>query len=50
MLFDTHAHYDDDWFDADREELLASMPANNVGLILNPGCTVETSETAIRLA
>ena len=50
MLFDTHAHYDDDWFDADRDALLSSMPANHVGLILNPGCTVETSETAIRLA
>lgn len=50
MLFDTHAHYDDDWFDTDREALLASMPAHNVGLIVNPGCTVETSETAIRLA
>lgn len=50
MLFDTHAHYDDSWFDTDRELLLASMPAHNVGLILNPGCTVETSETAIRLA
>ena len=50
MLFDTHAHYDDSWFDADREQLLASMPEHNVGLILNPGCTVETSETAIRLA
>ena len=50
MLFDTHAHYDDSWFDADREQLLASMQEHNVGLILNPGCTVETSETAIRLA
>lgn len=50
MLFDTHAHYDDDWFDADRDELLSSMPAHNVGLILNPGCTVGTSETAVRLA
>ena len=50
MLCDTHAHYDDDWFDTDREALLASMPAHNVGLIVNPGCTVETSETAIRLA
>ena len=26
MLFDTHAHYDDDWFDEDRDALLASMP------------------------
>lgn len=50
MLFDTHAHYDDDWFDADRDALLSSMPEHNIGLILNPGCTVETSEIAVRLA
>ncbi len=50
MLFDTHAHYDDDWFDADRDALLSSMAQHNVGLILNPGCTVATSEIAIRLA
>ena len=43
MLFDTHAHYDDERFDEDRDALLASMPENNVGLILNPGCDVETS-------
>ena len=33
LLFDTHAHYDDEAFDPDREELLASMPENGVGLI-----------------
>jgi TatD DNase family protein len=26
MLFDTHAHYDDARFDADRDALLASLP------------------------
>ena len=50
MLFDTHAHYDDSWFDADRDALLRSMQEHNVGLILNPGCDVETSKTAVRLA
>ncbi len=50
MLFDTHAHYDDEAFDADRRELLASMPSENVGLIVNPGCTVESSRTAVALA
>ena len=50
MLFDTHAHYDDEAFDADRHELLASMPSQNVGLIVNPGCTVESSRTAVALA
>ena len=50
MLFDTHAHYDDEAFDADRRELLSSMPSQNVGLIVNPGCTVESSRTAVALA
>lgn len=50
MLFDTHAHYDDGRFDADRFELLASMPENNVGLIVNPGCDMETSRIAVELA
>ena len=50
MLFDTHAHYDDKRFDDDRDELLASMPENGVGLILNPGCDIETSKKAIEYA
>lgn len=35
MLFDSHAHYNDKKFDEDRNELLAKMPENNVGLIMN---------------
>lgn len=50
MLFDTHAHYDDARFDEDRDALLSSMPEHNVGLILNPGCDVETSRKAISFA
>ena len=50
MLFDTHAHYDDERFDADRDALLRSMPGNGVGLILNPGCDVETSRKALTYA
>ena len=50
MLFDTHAHYDDERFDEDRDALLASMPENNVGLILNPGCDAETSRKAVGYA
>ena len=49
-LFDTHAHYDADAFDADRMELLASMPARGVELILNPGCDVPSSRAAVELA
>lgn len=49
-LFDTHAHYDADAFDADRLELLASMPGLGVELILNPGCDVPSSRAAVELA
>lgn len=35
MLFDSHAHYDDIKFDADRFEILDSMPKNNVGMIMS---------------
>ena len=50
LIFDTHAHYDDEAFDADRETLLASMPEHGVGLILDPGCDPETSRRAVELA
>ena len=50
MIFDTHAHYDSGAFNADREEVLASMPQKGVGLILNPGCEEASSRTALALA
>lgn len=49
-LFDTHAHYDSHAFDGDRMELLSTMPEQGVELILNPGCDLETSKTAVSLA
>ena len=50
MYFDTHAHYDSGAFNADRFEILGSMPDAKVGLIVNPGCDLESSKTAIGLA
>lgn len=50
MLFDTHAHYDSGAFNGDRMEVLASMPAQGVELILNPGCDLESSRAAVTLA
>ena len=43
MLFDTHAHMDDRAFDEDREELLAALPEQGIGLVLNPGCSLASS-------
>ena len=50
MLFDTHAHYDDERFDEDRDELLAAMPSFGVGAVLNPGIHVRSSEAALAMA
>ena len=50
MLFDTHAHYDDERFDEDREALLNAMPEKGVGLIVNPGCDLPSSRMAVDMA
>jgi TatD DNase family protein len=50
LFFDTHAHYDDSWFDEDRERLLSSLPEQGVDLVLNPGCNLETSQKAVSYA
>ena len=49
MLFDTHAHMDDRAFDADREELLRSLPEQGLKLVMNPGCSLESSRNVSRL-
>ena len=49
-IFDTHAHYDSGGFNADRMEVLAALPEAGVALVVNPGCDVESSRTAIALA
>lgn len=46
MLFDTHAHMDDQAFDADRDELIASLPQQGVDLVMNPGCSLASSKNA----
>ena len=50
MIFDTHAHYDDPAFDADREDVLSALPSGGVGLVIDPGCTLESSRAAVVLA
>ena len=50
MLFDTHAHLDDRAFDIDRQELLASFPGQGLALVMNPGCSLESSRNAVALA
>ena len=49
MIIDTHAHYDDEQFDADREELLGSMEEGGIGLIVNVGSTVASWDKIVEL-
>lgn len=45
-IFDAHAHYDDDWFDSDREELLSAMPSKGVCGIVNAAVDLKTAKIA----
>ena len=49
MIFDTHAHYDDEAFDEDREILLDSMKENGIGCIVNACASAEHIEETIAL-
>ncbi|MBO5617474.1 MAG: TatD family hydrolase [Pseudobutyrivibrio sp.] len=51
MIFETHAHYDDEKFDADRVELLSHLlRENNIGKIVNVGATFKGCKESIALA
>ena len=49
MLFDTHAHLDDRAFDTDRIPLLEALPRQGIALVMNPGCSAESSRNVDRL-
>ena len=44
MIFETHAHYDDEAFDADRDGLLSSMKENGIGHIVNVCASIDSLE------
>ena len=50
MIFDTHAHYDDEAFDADREEILAGLSSHGIKTVVNIGVDIPTSKNCISLA
>lgn len=49
MIFESHAHYDDDAFDEDREELLASLAEHGIGTVINIGASLAGSEATVKL-
>lgn len=50
MIFETHAHYDDDRFQEDRESLIASMPERGIERIINVGASIASTKTTLALA
>lgn len=50
MYFDTHAHYDAEQFDADRDQVLAALAEAGVELAVDPGCDLASSRAALALA
>lgn len=49
MIFDTHAHYDDEAFDDDREQLLERMRNRGVEYIVNVGASMASCKSTIGL-
>ena len=49
MIFDSHAHYDDEAFDEDSEQLLESVHASGVSHIVNVGASLEGVAATVAL-
>lgn len=49
-IFDVHAHYDDEKFDEDREELLASLPLMGVKAVVNASVDLATAKKALEFS
>lgn len=49
-IFDTHAHYDDDAFDDDRENILTSLSAHGISHVVNVGASIDSTKASVALA
>ena len=50
QYIDTHAHYDDEQFDEDREALLSSMPSQGVAAVVNVGASLRGARESAALS
>ena len=50
MYFDSHAHYDDERFNDDRDKLLSAVGEAGIALILNAASSLESAKLCIELA
>lgn len=49
MIFDTHAHYDDDAFAKDREELLSGLQAGGIETVVNISASIQGTKNTLEL-
>ena len=49
MIFDTHAHYDDDAFNEDREQLLADLPGQGIARVVDVGASLASCRKVLEL-
>lgn len=49
-IFDTHAHYDDEAFETDREELLKALPGSGIEYVVNVGASIATTRSTLELS
>lgn len=50
MIFETHAHYNDEQFSADRNDLISSLPDAGIKKIINVGASIESTKSSLDLA
>lgn len=50
MIFETHAHYDDERFDKDRDDIISSLPFKGINRVINVGASIESTRTTLELA
>lgn len=49
VIFETHAHYEDEAFDEDRDELIKSLPESGIGYVANVGSSIATCHRTVEL-
>ena len=50
MIFETHAHYDDERFTEDQENVLADLPRKGISPVINVGASIASTRTTLELA
>ena len=50
MIFETHAHYDDERFTEDQESVLADLPRKGISPVINVGASIASTRTTLELA